>query len=493
MSGPTASGASGVGVVSIVSGRVGAVAAAHPLAASAALAALDSGGCAVDAAIAAHAVTCVVLPHAAGLGGDLLALVHTTDAGCLAVNGCGAAPSEPVATVATDGGSSVTVPGLVSAWVAMHQRWGRLPLDELLAPAIALARSGHPAEPSVRAAAAKQRARLDLYGARGWPFVDGTPWRQPELANLLEGIVLSGDSAFYAGEIAAATAEAVRAAGGTLSTADLARHTTEIRSPLACAVPGGLLFVQPAPTQGVILARSLDWLTRHEPPGSGDPTDHLLIEVLEAAFGDRDSSHQGEDLLQVPLDVNRGPARRQGGARGYLHTAATAVADKDGMTVSSLISGFDQFGSGVLVPAGGFVLNNRAAGFTAGANAYRPGGRPVHTLAPALLTINDGTLALATPGADGQVQTLLQVIVAMLWHGVPLDEAIARPRWRSVGTDIVLEEGHAASPHLTDNGHVVQERPPGDELFGAVAAAGCSDGVPFSSADWRRTNVARAI
>ncbi len=476
-----------------VHGRKGAASAAHPWAVDAALRALDAGGCAVDGAIAAHAVTCVLLPHAAGLGGDLLALVRTGDGECLAVNGCGAAPTKPMPGVLTEGGTSVTVPGLVSAWLSMHERWGRLPLETLLEPAITLARDGIIPGPSLSRAAHCHRDRLDRYGAMGWPHLDQNPWQQPALARLLGRVSRGGRSAFYEGDIADAVVSAAEAGGGTLSLADLSAHKTEVCAPLTCELPEGTLLVQPPPTQGVILARSLRWLTEQGPSVGEEVTDHLLVELAEAAFLDREGSRRGAALLDTDLQVLLGPARRRGGPRGYLHTAATAVADRDGMTVSSLISVFDQFGSGVFVPEAGIILNNRAAGFTSGENAYQPGGHPVHTLAPAMIASDRGSLALATPGADGQVQTLLQVIVALIWRGAPLDEAISALRWRSQDAELLVERGHPAGPHLRESGHVVRDLDPGNDLFGAVAAAGWHHGIAFAAADWRRTNSAAAI
>jgi hypothetical protein len=130
--------------------------------------------------------------------------------------------------------------------------------------------------------------------------------------------------------------------------------------------------------------------------------DHAGIELTEAAFAFRDRVHEGTSLLAQPLRIDLSRASRRGGPRAYLHTAGVAAADRFGTVVSSLLSVFDDFGSGVFVPEGGFVLNNRAGGFTAAPNDARPGKRPVHTLAPMLIETERGALALATPGADGQ-------------------------------------------------------------------------------------------
>jgi gamma-glutamyltranspeptidase/glutathione hydrolase len=167
------------------------------------------------------------------------------------------------------------------------------------------------------------------------------------------------------------------------------------------------------------------------------------------------------------------------------------------------VSVFDDFGSGVFVPELGIVLNNRAAGFTDGENAAAPGSRPVHTLAPALIEADGSRLALATPGADGQVQTLLQVL-ASLRRGASLEEAVAAPRWRSEAAQLLIERGHPQIVALRARGHDVLVLDPGSDVFGAVVAAGAPAhrpgstssggvGVPYAVADWRRASVAGAI
>ena len=144
----------------------------------------------------------------------------------------------------------------------------------------------------------------------------------------------------------------------------------------------------------------------------------------------------------------------------------------------------------MFVPELGITLNNRAGGFTAGANAAAPGKRPVHTLAPVLLTTPQGVLALATPGADGQVQTLLQVIVAMKRQRVAVAQAIARPRWRSEGGRLLIEQRHDQIARLAALGHRVERLADGDLRFGAMVCAGHIDGQLLAVADWRRETAA---
>jgi gamma-glutamyltranspeptidase / glutathione hydrolase len=471
----------------VIRGRLGAVAAAHPLAVAAGQELLGAGGTAADAAIAAQAVLCVVMPDACGLGGDMLALVHVPDSSPLAINGTGAAPSR-LETVSDDGANSITVPGIVDAWCELSRRAGRLPLAQALQPAIRLARSGMRVSEKLASALAVHRGRLQRGDAHGWALFDkaaGERVEQPQLASLLKLIGAEGKGAFYEGAAAKAIARAVQALGGTLAQSDLASHATVISKPIETVWGGARLATQPPLTQGVLLNMAVNALAR-----LGDfpaaLNDHVAIELTEAAFQFRSDVAQGEALLAHELPVDFGKSANRGGPRAYLHTAGVAVADAEGRVVSSLVSVFDDFGSCVFVPELGITLNNRAGGFTSGANSAAPGKRPVHTLAPALLTTPQGVLALATPGADGQVQTLLQVIIAIHREGIDLARAIARPRWRSENGRLLIEQSHPALDSLQSLGHRIETLPDGEVRFGAVVSAGYIDDEPIALADWRR-------
>ncbi|MCC6826812.1 MAG: gamma-glutamyltransferase [Novosphingobium sp.] len=473
-------------------GERGAVSAAHPLAVAAGQAMLFKGGSAVDAAIAAQATLCVVSPDACGLGGDLFALVGD-GGGVIAVNGAGAAPLG-LTQASGDGATSVTVPGLAGGWAAMHDRWGRLALADCLAPAIRLAEHGHRICASVARAAVAQHDRLVRNGAAGWALCglcEGDVLIQPALGAALRQMGQHGAGWFYHGDAAAAIARAVAAGGGALAVADLSAHATELADPIAVSYRGCEVLVQPSPTQGILLAMALQGLA-HCSPGDDASAEHLCVELTEAAFAYRDRAADGASLLDEALTINPDRASLRGGPRAYLHTAGVATADADGLVVSSLVSLFDDFGSCVFVPELGITLNNRAGGFTGGANAAGPGKRPVHTLAPAMLRRpgRDGPdlLALATPGADGQVQTLLQVIDRIVRRGEDLARAIAAPRWRSEGGALLIEESHPARPALAARGHNLAPLPDGQMRFGALACAGLSGGQPLAVADWRREN-----
>lgn len=478
----------------VLRGRIGAVSAAHPYAVAAGQEILTAGGSAADACIAGQAVICVIAPDACGVGGDMFALIHRRGEEPVAINAAGAAPAGLIAA-AQDGGASVTVPGLVEGWGRLAERWGRLPLSRSLAPAIRIAREGAPLAGDVALAAKAQRARLDRGGAGGWNLLGleaGEHFEQPELADLLEAIGRDGPSAFYEGAMAEAIARAVVADGGVLSAQDLAGHRGVILAPLITRHQGCLLATQPPMAQGILLNMAMTGMDRlgMVPP---DRLDHARIELTEAAFLQRARVGEGLGLLDIPLPVDLDRAARRGGPRAYLHTAGVAVADRDGLTIVSLISLFDYFGSCVFVPEGGFTLNNRAGGFTEGPNAAAPGKLPVHTLAPAMLMSGETVIGLATPGADGQIQTLLQIVGGLLDEGIGLAEAVARPRWRSENGTLLIETSHPAREGLEALGHQLKPLPDGDMRFGGVVCAGQGAEGPVALADWRRETWAGAL
>jgi len=471
----------------VLEGRKGAVSAAHPLATAAAQEMLTVGGSAIDALIAAQAVLCVVAPDACGLGGDMFALVKPNGEDCIAINGAGMAPLA-MEHASADGANSVTIPGIVHGWEVMAKRWGNLPMARVLSSAIGIARDGFRVPPVLASALMAQRERLEHGGADSWALMacePGDRFLQPELARFLEAIGQHGSAAFYSGRYAEAICASVQRLGGHLSSHDMAMHYSEVRPAISVDLGDVKVSVQPPMTQGILLAMALKArdAIRYLPP---ELNDHAGIELTEAAFAYRSRIAEGEALLGEPLTIDFARAARRGGPRAYLHTAGVAVADAQGLVASSLVSVFDDFGSGVYVPECGITLNNRAGGFTDGANAFAPGKRPVHTLAPAIVTSPQGVLALATPGADGQVQTLLQIISAIFSHGTDIAAAIAAPRWRSENGAILIERSHNGQERLAALGHELRPLDDGDMRFGAVVAAGWACETPFATADWRR-------
>jgi gamma-glutamyltranspeptidase/glutathione hydrolase len=488
----------------VVRGTQAAVACGHPLAGMAALRIFERGGNAVDAAIAAAAALAVLLPDACGLGGDAMILVHSSGRE-IAFNGSGRAPAALERTIPDDGAATAAVPGAVASWETARERAGSLPLAELLGPALELADAGFPAGEALVSAIQRQRERLER-GASGWdllkdPLAPGAHIRQPKLATLLERIGREGPSAFYAGEIGEAIVRRVREDGGMLTPEDLLAHETVERPPVESSYREVGLRFQPPVSQALLAAMILRELERY-----GDRDDdallHLGIEAVEAAFAYRDAvSEPGAELHLLGLQLSLDPARasRRGGPKGYSHTTPVACVDGQGTVVSMLVSVFDDFGSASLVPEGGFLLNDRLTGFSkdpGSPNSAAPGRRPVHTLSPALMERGRVVAALVTPGADGQVQTLAQVIDAIARRNEDIATALARPRWRSLDASVVLEEGFSSSAatELVRRGHDIRWLPPGHGLFGATAVAGIDDetGTVFAAADPRRETWAAA-
>ena len=472
----------------LLRGGRGALACGLPLAASAGAAMLAGGGSAADAAVAAGAVLCVVLPDACGLGGDALALVRAPDGSEIAYNGSGAAPAAlPPGEIPAEGAGAAAVPGAVAALADLHARHGTLPWSAVLAPAERIAREGTALTESLLSAVARHRPRLER-GAPGWALLRpglaaGARVPQPELAALLERIADHGAPAFYEGALE-----------GPLAPGDLHAHRTPILAPVVRDRLGARISAQPPVSQALLVLIALGALETDAPRLGADRAHHL-VEALEGAFAHRDaiggiSLEDAAALADTPVEVDPARARRRGGPRGGAHTTAVAAADSDGLVVSMLLSVFDVFGSAVLVTAGGFLLNDRLHGFTTGPNRPAPGRRPVHTLSPLLVAETGRTYALCTPGADGQVQTLSQILAAVLLDGTPLSAALAAPRWRSVDGRLAVEAGYdpAVLEELARRGHEIVRAEPGVVDFGAAACAGIdfATGTTFAATDPRR-------
>jgi gamma-glutamyltranspeptidase / glutathione hydrolase len=476
----------------VLSGPNAAVAAAHPLAASAASDVLAAGGTAADAVIAAQAVISVVMPEAAGLGGDAFFLVRTSPGSTVAINAAGRSASRADRAAGGPGGT-VTVPGLVAGWDDLAARFARLPFPTLLGPAIALAARGVRARAETVRAVEAQRDRLVRGDAAAWPFFTatvGSTVLQPALAETLSTLAQRGPRVFYEGPLAEALCREVDRHGGHLAPKDFSAHRSEVGAPLTVVWNGLTVHVQPPMSQGVLLAMALKALDGLQVPPR--LREHAAVEATLAAFAFRDEVARGAELLAEPLAAHLNRASGRGGPRSYLHTAGVAAADAEGLVVASLLSVFDDFGSAIYVPEGGFLLNNRAAGFTSGLNAPGPSKLPVHTLAPVLLEQGEDCLGLATPGADGQVQTLLQILHAVVESGTDLATAIHKPRWRSENGRLLIEDDHPNEADLAALGHRTVALPSGDTRFGGVVGAGWADRRPFAVADWRRETWALA-
>jgi gamma-glutamyltranspeptidase / glutathione hydrolase len=470
----------------------GVVCTVHESAAAAGSHALRSGGSAVDAAIAAGAVLVVTHQHQCGLGGDLLALVHRRGEELpLALNasgraGSGADPERLRAAgfdqMPADGDvACVPVPGCVDGWLALHERFARLPLDELLEPARRLASEGFAASKSLVAATRLLGAvrGADDYTAGG-ALRPGQLVRRPGVARLLAAIARDGRRGFYEGEFGQALLEL---GGGEYTADDLAHVQAEWIAPLGIDAFGHRLWSVPPNSQGYVLLRSAAIASGLQLPEPEHPDwAHLLIEASREAAADRDLVwHEGADGRSLIAPETVAAMRARVSARHVQTVAATSipggtvslcVVDRERMSVSMLQSNFVGWGSMLFAPGTGVALHNRGSSFSliAGHPAeYGPRRRPPHTLTPALMT-SDGQLvsALATRGGEVQPQILLQLLARVHAASQVPGEAIAAGRWAWT-PDQVLVEGHAPRAWLaglTTRGHRLAQAGSFSEQFG---------------------------
>ena len=478
-----------------VRGFRGAVATADQLATQAGLSMLQRGGNAVDAAIAANAAMAVVGPHLCGIGGDLLALV-VVDGEVFALNASGRAGSGADATALRRAGAteighrhdinSVTVPGCVDGWQALHDRFASLPLAELLAPAIELASSGFPASPLLAASVTGLDAvgRTQLSAIADQSPAAGSRIVLPGVARTLAAIASAGRSGLYEGEFGRGL---IALGAGLYTTDDLARSQADWVEPLTTNVFGVTMSTIPPNSQGyLILAAARLASLAGLPDDPGDPQwAHILIECAAVAGYDRpdvlSDQADGEELLdqidQRSGEIDPNHASRTSAPASDGDTTYLCTADGNGMAVSLIQSNASGFGSWIAEPNTGIGLHNRGIGFTLAEGhpgELSPRRRPPHTLAPAA-AVRDGKLAavFGTMGGDAQPQILLQVAARLFVHGQRPDEAVAAGRWalKAAGTGfdtwtaddgpLVSLEGHVAqgwAPGLRQRGHrIVQE------------------------------------
>jgi gamma-glutamyltranspeptidase/glutathione hydrolase len=432
----------------------GLVASVDHLASSAGVSMLQRGGSAADAAIAASAVLAVTCPHMCGMGGDLFALVHDGGEAPAALNASGRAGSgADAAQLRLDGFTnmpfthdirSVPVPGCVDGWLALHDRFGRLPLLTVLEPAIGYAASGFPASPLLAAAVMLLHdvpGTDDLVG--NGRLRSGDSVRRPGVALALEAVVAHGRAGFYEGPFGEGLLEL---GAGEYTTADLARPLADWVEPLRVRVWDHDVWTIPPNSQGYLTllgAAIAEGLVLPESPVDSGWA-HLLVEAARAAAHDRPSElYEDADVtgLLDDAEVARRRALIDPSHRTQLRAPAGAgdtmylcAVDRDRMGVSLIQSNASGFGSLLFEPATGIGLHNRGIGFSLEPDhpaAYAPGRRPPHTLAPAVVTRPDGNLraVIGTMGGDTQPQILLQLLTRMLHHGQSSGSTIAAPRW----------------------------------------------------------------
>jgi gamma-glutamyltranspeptidase/glutathione hydrolase len=480
------------------------VATAQPLATQAGIAALQRGGNAVDAALATAITLTVVEPCSNGIGSDLFAIFWDGNE-IVGLNASGRAPAawnrerfSSYEQMPQRGWETVTIPGAVSGWVALSQRYGKLPFADLFEPAIGYARDGFLVTPTV--AKYWQRAETlmppdqgfaEAFLPRGRAPRAGERFANPALADSLEKIAATEGDAFYRGELAQAIVRHAHAHGEVHSLADFANHTADWVTPLAQDYRGYTVHQIPPNGQGVAALAALGMLQHFDLAAldaDSVASQHLQIEAMKLAFADA-YRHVGDPatmafeparLLEPAYLASRArlidPARAQDFGPGDIPRGGTvymAAGDAQGMLVSLIQSNYMGFGSGVVVPGTGLSLQNRGAGFTlehGHPNEVGGGKRPFHTIIPGFLTRGGSPVAaFGVMGGPIQPPAHVQTLSRLIDHGMNPQAILDAPRWKIDGESIDLEQ--SAAPALREGlaalGHRIEDSVDSYMDFGA--------------------------
>ncbi len=486
----------------------GMVATSQPLATQIGLDILKAGGSAADAAIAANAALGLMEPTGSGIGGDLFAIVWDAEKKELTgLNASGRAPAAMTVEYFRDRGLDkippygplpVSVPGAVDGWFELHARYGRLPMTEVLAPAIAYARDGFPVSEVIAYYFSRSEARLGDYPGFADTFMpDGhTPgkgevFKNPRLAATYELLGKGGRDAFYKGEIARRIDAYMTEQGGLLRYEDLAAHRSEWITPVSTSYRGWDVYELPPNGQGIAALQILNILEGYDIASMGFGSAeyiHTFVEAKKLAFEDRAKFYADMDFAKVPVDVliskeyaaerrkliepaiaasryPAGDALLEDGDTIYL-----TVADSDGNMVSLIQSNYRGMGSGMTPGDLGFILQDRAELFSlesGHANVLEPGKRPFHTIIPAFV-MKDGKplMSFGVMGGAMQPQGHAQIIINMIDFGMNLQEAGDAARLRHGGSSQPTGEA------MTDGGVVHLEQGISAETRAALEAMG---------------------
>lgn len=518
---------------SLAVGRKGMAATSHPASTLVAVEILKSGGTAMDAAVAACAVQCVVEAGSTGIGGDCFTLYAREGSGdIIAYNGSGRAPAaatvewyqkQEIASIARQSPHAVTIPGAVEAWSRLIKDHGRMQLGELLAPAVALARGGYPITPRVAFDIGKQRDLLkgDSSSRRIFLVDDNAPavgrlQYQPELANTLEAIGREGPDAFYRGAVAQDMADYLRSLGGLHTTDDFAATAGEYVTPIKTEFRGRTIYECPPNGQGVVALMILNILSRFKP--KPDPLDidnlHIEIEATRLAYAARDQFVADMKTSDVPVDYLLSDALADKLAAQidlkkaikpipsldvaeHRDTVYIAVVDEKRNCASFINSLFHPYGTGLMAPKSGVLFQNRGQGFVlkpGHPNAIAPRKRPLHTIIPGMVT-EHGKVSLTFGVMGGHYQAMghAYFLSKIFDHGLDLQTAIDLPRLFPLpGTAAVEMEGRlhdTVGAELVRRGFTIQ--PPERAIGGAQAIAiDWENGTLLGGSDHRKDGFA---
>ena len=457
--------------------RNGMAATSQPLATQVALDVLNKGVTAVDAAIAANAMLGLVEPASCGIGGDIFAIVWSAkDQKIYGFNGSGRAPKSLTIDYFMDKGMQyvpfygplpVSVPGCVDGWFALHEKFGKLPMAEILRPAIDYCRDGFPVSEVIAYEMAsnfeglkEQPGFAETYMPKERPPVKGEIFKNPNLADTYEQIAKNGRDEFYKGSTAKTIAAFMKKHGGFMSYDDLASHTSNWVDPVSVNYRGYDVWELPPNGQGTAALQMLNILEGFDIASMGFGSAeylHVLTEAKKLAYEDRAKFYADPDFTKIPLEAllsEEYTAKRTAlinldeAADTYPagdmeietgNTTYLSVADKDGNMVSLIQSIYSEFASGMVPDGLGFVLQNRGQMFNVQdknhANALAPGKRPFHTIIPAFIT-KDGKpwVSFGLMGGAVQPQGHAQIVVNLIDFGMNLQEAGDAPRMRHIGS-----------------------------------------------------------
>jgi len=509
---PTAA-ARGQATRSVVYARHGMVCAAQPLAVQAGVEILKAGGSAADAAIAVNACLGLMEPTANGLGGDLFAILWDPKAKrVVGLNASGRAPlaltiekvpPEKDGTIPLYSPYSWTVPGCADGWFELHAKYGKLPMKQVLAPAIRFAEEGFPLSPVIADDWARSVARFqdkpgfrDVFMPGGRAPREGEIFKNPALAKTLRQLAESGRDAYYKGPIADALVRYSQANGGFFAKEDFARHRSTWDEPISTDYHGVRVWELPPNSQGLAALQLLNLIEGFDLKGMGrESADfwHVFVEAKKLAYADRARYYADPAFAKIPLDqlLSKDYAKQRAALIDMKHAALTdapgevaalnrkettylCAADESGMMVSLIQSNYTGFGSGYVVPELGFGLQDRGGLFSLHKdhpNALAPGKRPFQTIIPAFVT-RDGQplMAFGVMGGDMQPQGHAQVIVNLIDLGMNLQEAGDAIRFHHTGSSeptgtvmadggvLHIEDGLPASvlEELAKRGHVLK-------------------------------------
>jgi gamma-glutamyltranspeptidase / glutathione hydrolase len=489
---------------SSVYGRNGTVATSQPLATAAGLEILAKGGNAADAAVAAGAVLNVTEPGSTGIGGDMFALYYSADTKHVtALNGSGRAPAAlTLERLKRDGftdelppfhAHTVTVPGACAGWFDLIEKHGSLSMAEILSPAIRLAREGFPVAPLTshswqrgaqnQLKSARNGDELTIAGRGPGP---GEIFRNPNLARTFEIVAGGGRSAFYEGEIAEAIVRVLKEAGGCMSAEDLASHVSTWEEPISVTYRGLRVYECPPNGQGITALLALNLLEGFDLSSLALLSTerlHLMIESMRLAFADSRWYVADPAFSNVPIEEllskeYAGERRRRidskhatidpkhGTPVNSSSTVYLSIVDKFGNACSFINSNYWGFGTGIVPKGFGFTLQNRGHNFRLDPehpNRLEPRKRPYHTIIPAMVTRQDGSLyaSYGVMGGFMQPQGHVQVLSALVDDGLDPQSALDLPRFcidvEESGGGVALEEGMSAQviADLEKMGHPV--------------------------------------